>query len=247
MQLVKAGFTVYSTEGTARALRQLGIEVTQVAKLSDGDGETIPDLVVAWRHDGPGPDEEASQVLVVHALTGSADAAGDWWEPLIGPGRALDTDRIGVLSANVLGGRYGTTGPTSVNPATGAVYGREFPAVTVRDQARVQWTLLDALGIGRLEIEAPRGLPIEPLGDTRLPVGVLQRILDGQLHVGWAELGDDRTVDVFYQGMHDRLRMDDHADLVRAEVEEPAGLDDLQGLVHFGEAVLDDLHLVLVR
>lgn len=54
-------------------------------------GEVLPNLVVGYRHDGPGPDA-APQVLVVHALTGSADAAGDWWEPLIGPGRALDTN-----------------------------------------------------------------------------------------------------------------------------------------------------------
>jgi homoserine O-acetyltransferase len=87
---------------------------------------------------------------VVHALTGSADAAGDWWEPLIGPGRALDTDRVGVLSANLLGGRYGTTGPTSVDPGTGRPYGRTFPAVTTRDQARAQWALLDTIGIGEL-------------------------------------------------------------------------------------------------
>jgi homoserine O-acetyltransferase len=88
--------------------------------------------------------------VVVHALTGSADAAGDWWEPLIGPGRALDTDRVGVLSANLLGGRYGTTGPTSVDPGTGRPYGRTFPAVTTRDQARAQWALLDTIGIGEL-------------------------------------------------------------------------------------------------
>src|SRR5215204_6584204 len=78
-------------------------------------GPRLP-VTLAYRHDGPGPD--APHVLVVHALTGSADAAGDWWEPLIGPGRALDTTRVGVLCANLLGGRYGSTGPTSVDPAT---------------------------------------------------------------------------------------------------------------------------------
>ena len=62
-------------------------------------------------------------MLVIHALTGSADAAGDWWEPLIGPGRALDTSQVGVLAANLLGGRYGTTGPTSLDPRTGTEYG----------------------------------------------------------------------------------------------------------------------------
>ena len=94
----------------------------------------------------------APQVLAVHALTGSADAAGDWWEPLIGPGRALDTTRLGVLCANLLGGRYGTTGPTSPSPETGEPYGRDFPEVSTRDQARVQWLLLDALGVGELAV-----------------------------------------------------------------------------------------------
>ena len=118
-----------------------------------GDGTVLPELVVAWRHDGPGP-TDALQVLVVHALTGSADAAGDWWEPLIGPGRALDTARFGVLCANLLGGRYGTSGPTSIDPATGRAYGATFPQVTTRDQARAHWRLLDALGVHRLALVA---------------------------------------------------------------------------------------------
>jgi homoserine O-acetyltransferase len=115
------------------------------------DGTTLPGLTVAYRHDGPGPGT-APQVLVIHALTGSADAAGDWWEPLIGSGRALDTDRIGVLAANLLGGRYGTTGPISIDPETGRPYGADFPALSTRDQARAQWRLIDALGIDRLDL-----------------------------------------------------------------------------------------------
>jgi homoserine O-acetyltransferase len=114
-------------------------------------GTTLPDLTVAYRHDGPSPGE-APQVLVIHALTGSADAAGDWWEPLIGEGRALDTRRVGVLCANLLGGRYGTTGPTSLHPRTGRPYGPAFPGVSVVDQAEAQWALLDALGIEDLAL-----------------------------------------------------------------------------------------------
>jgi homoserine O-acetyltransferase len=114
-------------------------------------GTQLAALRVAYRHDGPGP-AEAPQVLVIHALTGSADAAGDWWSPLIGPGLALDTDRVGVLSANLLGGRYGTTGPTSPDPATGRAYGPAFPAISTRDQARAHWALLDALGVPRLAL-----------------------------------------------------------------------------------------------
>ncbi|MFN8631536.1 MAG: alpha/beta fold hydrolase [Chloroflexota bacterium] len=109
-------------------------------------------VTVAYRHDGPGP--AAPQVLVVHALTGSADAAGDWWEPVIGPGRALDTERFGVLCANLLGGRYGTTGPTTPDPDTGAPYGAAFPQPSTRDQAAALWALADRLGIERFALVA---------------------------------------------------------------------------------------------
>lgn len=115
------------------------------------DGTTLPELTVAYRHDGP-PPHAAPQVLVIHALTGSADAAGDWWEPLIGEGRALDTTRFGVLCANLLGGRYGSTGPTSLDLRTGRPYGADFPSLSTRDQARAQWRLLDALGADDLAL-----------------------------------------------------------------------------------------------
>jgi len=127
------------------------VETTALGPFVLGDGTRLPQLVVAWRHDGP-PPGEAPQVVVVHALTGSADAAGDWWEPLIGRGRALDTDLVGVVGANLLGGRYGSTGPTSIDPRTGRAFGRDFPAVSTRDQARVQWALLDALGFEEIAL-----------------------------------------------------------------------------------------------
>ena len=91
--------------------------------------------------------------MVVHALTGSADAAGDWWEPLIGPGRALDTRAVGVLCANLLGGRYGTTGPTSIDPRTGRPYGAIVPRhLDPRPGARPMWRLLEALGIDEVAL-----------------------------------------------------------------------------------------------
>ena len=117
----------------------------------EAGGPPIP-LVLAYRHDGPGPD--APQILVIHALTGSADAAGDWWAPLIGPGKVLDTDRFGVLCANLLGGRYGSTGPISINPATGKPWGTTFPQPTSRDEARAMWMLADRLGIERFALVA---------------------------------------------------------------------------------------------
>ncbi len=127
------------------------LEAVSIGHLSLESGASLP-VTVAYRHDGPGPD--APQVLVVHALTGSADAAGDWWEPVIGPGRALDTERVGVLCANLLGGRYGTTGPTSVDPATGGPYGAAFPQPTARDEAATLWALADRLGIEQFALVA---------------------------------------------------------------------------------------------
>ena len=155
-------------------------------------GAVLPDLVVAYRHDGV-PIGEGRQILVVHALTGSADAAGDWWAPLIGPGQILDTEKYGVICANLLGSRYGTSGPISRNPETGKPYGRTFPHITVRDQARAQWRLLDALGIGKLALAVGGSLggmvalevALERPGEiTRVvPMAAPARI--GQLAVGW--------------------------------------------------------------
>ncbi len=134
-------------------LRPLGAGQVEFASLGPFElesGARLPLLTVAYRHDGPPP--PAPQVLVVHALTGSADAAGDWWAPLIGSGRALDTDRTGVLCANLLGSRYGTTGPASRDPTTGLPYRDHFPKITVRDQARAQWALIDWLGIEEVSL-----------------------------------------------------------------------------------------------
>ncbi len=109
------------------------VTVARVGDVAIERGDVLPDVRIAYRHDGQPP--PAPQIVLVHALTGSADAAGDWWQPLIGPRRALDTDRYGVLCSNLLGGRYGSTGPTTI-------------------QARAMWQLLDELGIERLALVA---------------------------------------------------------------------------------------------
>ncbi len=158
-------------------------------------GAVLPDLVVAYRHDGV-PIGEGRQILVVHALTGSADAAGDWWAPLIGPGQALDTDKFGVICMNLLGSRYGTSGPISRNAVTGKPYARAFPRVTIRDQARAQWRLLDALGITRLALAVGGSLggmvamevALERPGEIArvMPIAAPARI--GQLAVAWNDI-----------------------------------------------------------
>ncbi len=97
-------------------------------------------------------------ILLLHALSGDAHAAGwhtgdtkpGWWDSMVGPGRTFDTDRYFVICSNVLGGCQGSTGPSSINPATGRPYGASFPVLTISDMVRAQARLLDRLGIAQL-------------------------------------------------------------------------------------------------
>ena len=100
-------------------------------------------------------------VLLVHALTGDSHAAGGpspsarrggWWDPMVGPGRSIDTEKLFVVCSNVLGGCYGSTGPETADPETGRPYGARFPVVTIRDMVRAQKRLLDDLGVKRLRL-----------------------------------------------------------------------------------------------
>ncbi len=103
-------------------------------------GEVRRDLRQAYHFDGTLNAARDNLVLVFHALTGTPDAAGDWWKRIVGPGCALDTRQYAVLAPNLLGSCYGTSGPSD------DVHGR-FPAVTPRDQARFAANLVDALGV----------------------------------------------------------------------------------------------------
>lgn len=91
-------------------------------------------------------------VIVLHALTGDSRATGDggWWEPLVGPGRAIDTNRAFVVCANILGGCQGSTGPASSDPLTGRPYAMRFPLITIGDIVASQRRLLEALGVSRV-------------------------------------------------------------------------------------------------
>jgi homoserine O-acetyltransferase len=111
-------------------------------------GGTLTQVRVAYRTWGrPRP----NATLVCHALTGSADA-DDWWADLFGPGRALDPERDFIVCANVLGGCYGTTGPTSRASGAFEPYGGTFPEVTIRDIVHGQAQLLDHLGVDTLDL-----------------------------------------------------------------------------------------------
>ncbi len=122
-------------------------------------GATLYGVQVAYEAWGTLNAAGDNAIYICHALTGDAHAAGryhpsdkkaGWWNPLIGPGRAFDTDRYFVVCANLLGGCQGTTGPASPAPVTGKPYGSRFPTVTVRDMVRLEYLLLRALGVNRL-------------------------------------------------------------------------------------------------
>ena len=101
---------------------------------------------------------KSNAVLILHALSGDAHAAGlskgdeklGWWDDLIGPGKGIDTNKFFVICSNVIGGCKGSTGPSSVNPKTGKFYGTDFPLITIYDIVQAQKILVDHLGIRKL-------------------------------------------------------------------------------------------------
>jgi homoserine O-acetyltransferase len=131
-------------------------------------GDALSSVTVAYETYGTLNADRTNAILLFHALSGSQHAAGlnrkvdgvddrwneelhlGWWDSFIGPGRALDTDKFFVICANYLGGCYGTTGPASIDPATGAPYGGRFPRITVHDIVRSQLPLLASLGVEKL-------------------------------------------------------------------------------------------------
>ncbi len=119
--------------------------------------KTLDRVSVAYETYGTLNEEGSNAVLVCHALTGNAHAAGvdatgqaGWWNEIVGEGKGFNTDRYFVLCSNFLGSCYGTTGPSSLDPATGKPYGQSFPEYTVRDMVRLQHSLITRLGIRRL-------------------------------------------------------------------------------------------------
>jgi homoserine O-acetyltransferase/O-succinyltransferase len=148
-------------------------------------GATLGPVEVAFETYGTLDQDRANAVFVCHALTGDAHAAGHhgdpsrrgWWDTIIGPGRPLDTDRFFVVCANLLGGCQGTTGPSSIDPATGRPYGLRFPLMTVRDLVRVHRALTAHLGIER---------PLAAIGGSLGGMQVLQWALDAPDELGAA-------------------------------------------------------------
>lgn len=131
-------------------------------------GGCLPGVRIAYETWGELNAEKSNAILLFHALSGSQHAAGKnsgvegvgelwqgelhdgWWDNMIGPGKALDTRKYFIVCANYLGGCYGSTGPSSINPATGAPWGAAFPSIATVDQVNVFARLIDSLGIGQL-------------------------------------------------------------------------------------------------
>jgi homoserine O-acetyltransferase len=121
-------------------------------------GEKLGPIKVAYETYGSLNDQRSNAILILHALSGDAHAAGfhpgdkkpGWWDNMIGPGKAFDTDKYFVICSNVLGGCGGTTGPSSTDPETGEEYALEFPVISISDMVNAQKHLLEHLGIERL-------------------------------------------------------------------------------------------------
>lgn len=121
-------------------------------------GKSLDKITIAYETYGELNHEKSNAILVCHALTGDAHAAGwhkgdkkpGWWEMVIGPGKVLDSEKYFIICSNVLGGCKGTTGPSSINLQTGREYGLDFPVITIKDMVDVQKLLIDSFDITQL-------------------------------------------------------------------------------------------------
>ena len=121
-------------------------------------GETLGPITLAYETYGKLNKDKSNAILALHALSGDAHAAGihkgdedkGWWDEMIGPGKAFDTNKYFIICSNVIGGCKGSTGPSSTNPATGKPYALDFPFITVADMVHAQRHLIDHLGIDKL-------------------------------------------------------------------------------------------------
>ncbi|HEY5338155.1 MAG TPA: homoserine O-acetyltransferase [Rhizomicrobium sp.] len=135
-----------------------GQAITFGAVLKLDCGRELSPFTIAYMTYGALNAEHSNAILVCHALTGDQFAAsshpltgkGGWWDIMVGPGKPIDTDRFFVICSNVIGGCMGSTGPASIDSATGKPYGLDFPVVTIRDMVRAQAMLIDALGIDKV-------------------------------------------------------------------------------------------------
>jgi len=133
------------------------LEVKEPLKLESG--QELPEYTVAYETYGELNENGDNALLVLHALTGDAHAAGKhseedskfgWWNEMIGPGKAFDTNKYFVIASNILGGCSGTTGPCSYKPYSNEHWALDFPVITIEDTIKVQKKLLDCLGVNKV-------------------------------------------------------------------------------------------------
>jgi len=132
-------------------------QIKQFDSLELESGFVLAPVQVAYETYGALNAAKSNAILVVHAFSGDAHAAGvdaegqkGWWDNQIGPGKGFDTEKYFVICSNVLGGCKGSTGPSSISPATGERYAMTFPVITIGDMVRLQKLLIDSFGITRL-------------------------------------------------------------------------------------------------
>jgi homoserine O-acetyltransferase len=111
------------------------------------NGETLPDITIAYQTWGTLNADKSNAILINHAMTGWADVTG-WWPQMVGPGLPFDTDKYFIICPNVIGGCQGSTGPSSIAP-DGKRYGSRFPIITIRDMVNAEVAFSDALGIDK--------------------------------------------------------------------------------------------------
>jgi homoserine O-acetyltransferase len=122
------------------------------------NNETLGPVTLAYETYGKLNQEKSNAILLLHALSGDAHVAGyhqgdknpGWWDSMVGPGKAFDTDKYFVICSNIIGGCKGSTGPSSINPGTGKPYALDFPLVSISDMVDAQSHLVDHLGIDKL-------------------------------------------------------------------------------------------------
>jgi homoserine O-acetyltransferase len=169
-------FAVNSLSGAGSLPAERGIPMAELTEIESKiftardfrleNGQSLPVLELAYETYGVLGPKRDNAILVVHGYTSSHHAAGrnakgkggrgvaegsaGWFDALIGPGKAIDTDRHFVIAVNALGSAHGTTGPNTIDPRTGKPYGPTFPGITLRDMVASQKLLVDSLGITRL-------------------------------------------------------------------------------------------------
>ncbi|EQA37119.1 homoserine O-acetyltransferase [Leptospira inadai serovar Lyme str. 10] len=142
--------------------KSVGIVKTETVTLSDlrlDNGSVLSPVVIAYETYGKLSERKDNAILICHALSGDAHAAGfhtssdkrpGWWDEYIGPGKAFDTNKYFVISSNVIGGCKGSSGPLTISPVTGKPFGSSFPFVSIKDMVAAQKLLVEQLGVEKL-------------------------------------------------------------------------------------------------